>query len=561
MLFTDLPLNPNILKGIAELGFEKPTPVQEATIGQLIEEERDLIGLAQTGTGKTAAFGLPMIEKIDVKSKNVQGLVIAPTRELCVQISNDFKAFSKYIPKLNIATIYGGASMDKQAKEIKSGAQIIVATPGRLMDMMRRKMVKINQVNYTVLDEADEMLNMGFKEDIDGILEHTPQDKCTWLFSATMPKTVAKIASSYMQNPLEITIGHKNIGAENIHHIYYNVNERERYHAVKRILDFHPNIYGLIFCRTRRTTQDIADKLLKDGYNAAPLHGDLSQMQRDKAMQKFREKTLQILVATDVAARGIDVDNISHVINYHLPDDIESYTHRSGRTARAGKKGESIAIVSNKDIHRIKQIEKKIKIQFDALELPSGKEICEQQILRYADKIKRVKINENELAKLLPSIQNDLSSFSKEDLIKRIISIEFNQLLDYYEKSKGVGSAKNKGQKGWAKDNNHERFFINLGYNKGLNKGGLLRLICSNTNLPSESVGELDLYNDFSFFEMEKSLAEKVIGDLQNKQYDGKDFVVEIASKDGKRSKGNSNRKPTSKKRNQRDNKRVKRKR
>ena len=539
MLFSELPLNPKLLKGIEALGFKSPTPVQEATIGTLIEQDQDLIGLAQTGTGKTAAFGLPMIEKINRKKSIVQGLVIAPTRELCVQISNDFKSFSKFIPEIQVATIYGGASMDKQSREIKSGAQIVVATPGRLMDMIRRKMVKLNKVEYTVLDEADEMLNMGFKEDIDGILAHTPKEKRTWLFSATMPKGVAKIAKSYMEDPIEVTIGSKNIGAENIHHVCFHINERERYQAVKRILDFHPNIYGLIFCRTRRTTQDIADKLLKDGYNAAPLHGDLSQMQRDKAMEKFREKTLQILVATDVAARGIDVDNISHVINYHLPDDIESYTHRSGRTARAGKKGESIAIVSNKDAHRIKQIEKKIKVSFENRELPTGIEICEQQLFRYVDKIKRVKINESELQKLLPSIQNELSSFSKDDLIKHMVSLEFNQLLNYYEKVKA--NKPNKGPKGWAKDDQHERFFINLGYNKGLNKGGLLRLICSNTNLPSESVGELDLYNDFSFFEMEKSLSEKVLNSLENKQYDGKDFVVQIASKEGKKSsKGNS---------------------
>ena len=349
MLFNDLPLNPNLLKGIEDLGFTSPTPVQEAAILRLIIEDRDLIGLAQTGTGKTAAFGLPMIHRIDIKNKSVQGLVIAPTRELCVQIAKDFKAFSKHMKGLSVATIYGGASMDKQSREIKSGAQIVVATPGRLMDMIRRRMIKINKVSYAVLDEADEMLNMGFKEDIDGILEHTPDEKLTWLFSATMPKEVAKISKSYMKDPIEVTVGSKNVGAENIEHLYYNVPERERYNAVKRILDFHPNIYGLIFCRTRRTTQDIADKLLKEGYNAAPLHGDLSQMQRDKAMEKFRDKTLQILVATDVAARGIDVNDISHVINYHLPDEVESYTHRSGRTARAGKKGVSIAIVSNRD--------------------------------------------------------------------------------------------------------------------------------------------------------------------------------------------------------------------
>ena len=531
MLFTDLPLNPNLLKGIEDLGFTTPTPVQEAAILQLIIENRDLIGLAQTGTGKTAAFGLPMIQRIDIKNKSVQGLVIAPTRELCVQISKDFKSFSKYMKGLSIATIYGGASMDKQSREIKSGAQIVVATPGRLMDMIRRRMIKINKVSYAVLDEADEMLNMGFKEEIDGILEHTPDEKLTWLFSATMPKEVAKISKSYMNDPIEITVGSKNVGAENIEHIYYNVPERERYNAVKRILDFHPKIYGLIFCRTRRTTQDIADKLLKEGYNAAPLHGDLSQMQRDKAMEKFRDKTLQILVATDVAARGIDVNDITHVINFHLPDEVESYTHRSGRTARAGKKGVSIAIVSNKDQNKIQQIERKIQIKFKTANLPTGKEICEQQLVGYVDKIKNVKIND-EITELFPSINDSFTDLSKEEIIKRMISIEFNQLLRYYEKSRDISNSKI-GNKPRSNNEDHQRFFINLGQNKGLNKGGLLRLICSNTNLSSKSVGAIDLYNEFSFFEVEKSLSDEILTGLKDKEYDDNSFVVEIATQDG----------------------------
>ena len=543
MLFTDLPLNPNLLKGIEDLGFTSPTPVQEASILQLIIEDRDLIGLAQTGTGKTAAFGLPMIHRIDINNKSVQGLVIAPTRELCVQIAKDFKAFSKHMKGLSVATIYGGASMDKQSREIKSGAQIVVATPGRLMDMIRRRMIKINKVSYAVLDEADEMLNMGFKEDIDGILEHTPDEKLTWLFSATMPKEVAKISKSYMNDPIEITVGSKNVGAENIEHIYYNVPERERYNAVKRILDFHPDIYGLIFCRTRRATQEVADKLLKEGYNAAPLHGDLSQIQRDKAMEKFRDKTLQILVATDVAARGIDVNNITHVINFHLPDEVESYTHRSGRTARAGKKGVSIAIVSNKDQNKIKQIERKIQTKFKTANLPSGKEICEQQLVGYVDKIKNVKIND-EVNELLPPIYESFNDLSKEDIIKRMISIEFNQLLNYYENSRDISSSKIE-RNGRSNNDDHERFFINLGHNKGLNKGGLLRLICSNTDLPSQAVGAIDLYNDFSFFEVEKSLSEKILSGLKDKEYDDNSFVVEIAAKDaggGKRKRDNRSR-------------------
>ena len=536
MLFSELPLNPNILKGIDALGFISPTPVQQESIPLLIRENRDLIGLAQTGTGKTAAFGLPMIHKIDVNKKIIQGLVIAPTRELCVQISNDFKDYSTFIKGLSVATIYGGASMDKQSKEIRSGAQIVVATPGRLMDMIKRKMIKINHVSYVVLDEADEMLNMGFKEDIDGILSHTPDEKSTWLFSATMPRDVEKISKSYMNDPLEITVGNKNVGAKNIHHIYYNVPERDRYKAVKRILDFNPNIYGLIFCRTRRTTQDVADKLLKEGYNAAPLHGDLSQMQRDKAMDKFRDKTLQILVATDVAARGIDVNDISHVINYHLPDEVESYTHRSGRTARAGKKGVSIAIISNKDQNKVFQIEKKIKIKFDEGKLPSGKEICEQQLVGYVEKIKSVKINQDEISELIPSIINSFEEYSKEELIKRMIGIEFNQLLKYYENSRDIVNDRGSiGPK--VKNNDHQRFFINLGLNKGLNKGGLLRLICSNTNIDSKSIGALDLFNEFSFFEVDKKLSNEIIGNLKDKEYDGKTFVVEIASKEGSKSR------------------------
>ncbi|MBM78658.1 MAG: hypothetical protein CL846_09255 [Crocinitomicaceae bacterium] len=535
MNFSDLKLNPDLLKGVDALGFTEPTSIQEATIPQLLEEKKDLVGLAQTGTGKTAAFGLPMIHKINPKDKTVQGLVIAPTRELCVQISNDFKNFSKFMSGIKIATIYGGASMDKQSKEIRAGAQIIVATPGRLMDLMRRKMVKINQVNYVALDEADEMLNMGFKEDIDDILRDTPDDKVTWLFSATMPKQVEKIAKSYMTNPIEVTVGGKNIGAENIKHVYYSVKDRDRYLAVKRILDFHPSIYGLIFCRTRRVTQEIADKLLKEGYNAAPIHGDLSQDQRDKTMRKFRDKTLQILVATDVAARGIDVNDITHVINYHLPDDVESYTHRSGRTARAGKEGTSIAIVTGKEQSRINQIERHIKVEFNKESLPSGKEVCEQQLISYIEKIKTVTINETEIADFIPAISKTLSKYTKEELIKRFVSNEFNQLLDYYENSRNLDNNDSSGKKSYKSNEDQERFFINLGYNKGLNKGGLLRLICTHANIDSSSIGELDLSNDFSFFEVDNAFTENVLNGMKGQDFDGKSFVVEIASKDKKK--------------------------
>ena len=404
MTFAEFDLSPEILRSIDELGFVEPTPIQQEAIPQLLASDRDLVGLAQTGTGKTAAFGLPMLSNIDFNLKKVQGLVVAPTRELCVQIANDFKLYSKYSKNAKIATIYGGASIDKQAKEIRNGAQVVVATPGRLMDMIRRKLLKINEVGCVVLDEADEMLNMGFKEDIDEILSYTPDEKSTWLFSATMPKGVEKIAMKYMQNPIEVTIGSKNESAKNIKHVCYTVKDRDRYAGVKRIIDFNPNIYGLIFCRTKRTTQDVADKLMKDGYSAEPLHGDLSQMQRDKVMKKFREKTIQVLVATDVAARGIDVNDISHVINYHLPDDTESYTHRSGRTARAGKFGISIAFITPRERGKISSIEKHIKTNFHFEEIPSGKEVCRQQLFSLVDKIINVEVKEDEIEDYLPPI-------------------------------------------------------------------------------------------------------------------------------------------------------------
>jgi len=547
MTFIELDLHPEILRGIEELGFVNPTPIQEQSIPQLLEGKRDLVGLAQTGTGKTAAFGLPMLQNIDFSNKKVQGLVVAPTRELCVQIANDYKLFSKFIKNAQIATIYGGASMDKQAREIRNGAQIVVATPGRLIDMIKRRLLKINEVGYVVLDEADEMLNMGFKEDIDEILSHTPNNKLTWLFSATMPKGVEKIAMKYMSDPIQVTIGSKNESAKNIKHVCYTIKDKDRYAAVKRIIDFNPNIYGLIFCRTKRTTQDVADKLMRDGYNAEPLHGDLSQMQRDKVMKKFRDKTLQILVATDVAARGIDVDDITHVINYHLPDDIESYTHRSGRTARAGKFGTSIAMVTPREKSKIFSIEKHIKTQFHAEEIPSGKEVCRQQLFSLVDKIINVEIKEDEIGDYLPPIFDQFKDFSKEDIIKRFVSAEFNKFLNYYEragnlnakgssKDQGPGyedsrrSRRNKDNRG-SGDADKQRFYIDKGFKSGLNKGALLRIICSYAKVTSGSVGRLDLFNDFSFFEVDNNYTNKIIDGMNNQDFEGKKIKVEIASK------------------------------
>ena len=549
MTFAELELSPEILRSIDELGFTEPTPIQQEAIPQLLASDRDLVGLAQTGTGKTAAFGLPMLSNIDFSHRKVQGLVVAPTRELCVQIANDFKLFSKYSKDAKIATIYGGASIDKQAKEIRNGAQVVVATPGRLMDMIRRKFLKINEVSCVVLDEADEMLNMGFKEDIDEILSYTPDEKSTWLFSATMQKEVEKIAMKYMDNPIKVTIGSKNESAKNIKHVCYTVKDRDRYAGVKRIIDFNPNIYGLIFCRTKRNTQEVADKLLKDGYNAEPIHGDLSQSQRDAVMQKFRDKTIQILVATDVAARGIDVNDITHVINYHLPDEPESYTHRSGRTARAGKFGTSIAFITPREKRKISSIERHIQTNFHVEEIPSGKEVCRQQLFSLVDKIINVEVKEDEIEDYLPPILDQFKDFSREDIIKRFVSAEFNKFLDYYERAgnlnaKGDSRDRDRGRDRDSRNSSNadmQRFYIDKGFKTGLNKGALLRIICSYGQVTSKSVGRLDLFNDFSFFEVDSKQTKQVIDGMNNQDFEGNKIKVETASKKSSR-RGRSNR-------------------
>lgn len=545
MTFKEIGLSEPILKALQDLGFENPTPIQEQAIPQLLETERDLVGLAQTGTGKTASFGLPMLEKVDFSKDHVQALVVAPTRELCVQISSDLQVFSKYIKNAKVATIYGGASIDKQAREIKKGAQIVSATPGRLIDMINRKLVNLKDVKVVVLDEADEMLNMGFKEDIDSILDGTPMDKSVWLFSATMPKEVSKIAKNYMEDPIEITVGSKNSSNENIKHEYYCVQNRNRYYALKRVLDFNPNIYGLIFCRTKRETQEVADNLMRDGYNAEPLHGDLSQMQRDKVMEKFRDKTLQILVATDVAARGIDVDDITHVINYNLPDDIENYTHRSGRTARAGKHGISLIFVTPKEVYKIKQIEKQIKKQFSLEQVPSGEDICREQLFSLVDNIKRTAVREEQIEDYLPTVMELFEDFTKEELITRFVSAEFNKFLEYYERAgdlnanpsgkgddgdyEGRGSRGDSRRKDRRGDDNKERFFVNMGLSVGLNKGAIVRLICQHANIPSSELGRIDLFNEFSFFDANPEHAEAILSKGSKIEYNGKAMKVELA--------------------------------
>ncbi|MCP3923318.1 MAG: DEAD/DEAH box helicase [Desulfobacterales bacterium] len=545
MDFSELNLNSQIIKAVEKIGFVNPTPIQEEAIPAIIEGENDLVGLAQTGTGKTAAFGLPMMELIDFDQKHVQGLVICPTRELCLQITEDFKNYSKYIKGAKLVAVYGGASIEKQISQIRRGVQIIVATPGRLFDLMKRKVIKLNKVSYVVLDEADEMLNMGFKEDIDAILDKTPKDKRTWLFSATMPKLVAKIAENYMTDPVKISVSKKNAGADNIDHLNYVVIEKDRYAAVKRLIDFNPNVFGLVFCRTRMETQQIAEKLIKDGYEAAPLHGDLSQSQRDNVMKRFREKSIRLLVATDVAARGIDVDDITHVINYRLPDEVESYTHRSGRTGRAGKHGVSIALMNQRENRKLADIERASGVKFTRAKVPTGSAICEKQLFSMVDKLVSVKVDEEEIGKFLEPVYETLADVSKEELIKRFVSTEFNRFLSYYKNSSDINVTaksreKNKRDKVKAngkevrrnlKDGKSTRFFINIGKMDDIRAGAIIRLLCDNTKIKASQIGRVELKREFSFFEVDSSVAEKVLTKMKKAQLEGRKIRVELSER------------------------------
>jgi ATP-dependent RNA helicase DeaD len=554
MTFENLDLIDELLQAINELGYTTPTPIQTDAIPEIIGGERDLIGLAPTGTGKTAAFGLPMIQLIDFDMKHPQGLVLCPTRELCAQITNDLKKLSKYVKNAKIAAIAGGASMENQIREVKKGAQIIVATPGRLLDLINRKIVRLEAVSYVVLDEADEMLNMGFKEDLDAILESTPADKRVWLFSATMPDEVARITRQYMDDPVTITVGQKNKSAINIEHLNYVVHEKDRYQALKRILDNAPDIYGLIFCRTRMETQEIADKLIKDNYDADALHGDLSQAARDNVMNRFRNRTLQILVATDVAARGLDVKEITHVINYRLPDEPQIYTHRSGRTARAGKSGTSIVISNLKEKFKVTQIEKSSGIKFTYAKVPGGYEICEKQLYAMINRMVEVDVDYEEIAPFLPSLYETLSGLTKEELIQRFVSLEFNRFLEYYKDSQDINAHMEKARSGRKGSSGAEerqtnltpgklkRFFMNAGLMDDLTKKGLVKSLCSIAGIPSKKIGAIDIMREFSFFEVDSSVADRVLESMKGAEIDGREINVEYAekksSKDRKPSKG-----------------------
>lgn len=541
MTFEELGLRSEVLKSLTELGFEAPTPIQEKAIPYLMQEDCDFVGLAQTGTGKTAAFGLPLINNIDTKARLPQGLIICPTRELCLQIAKDLNVFAKYLD-CNITAVYGGTDIRKQITDIKKGTSIIVATPGRLVDLMNRKVIQLSQVRYVVLDEADEMLNMGFKEDIDAVLETTPIDKNVWLFSATMPAEVARIAKTYMHEPLEVSIGHKNQSNENIDHIYYMVKERDRYEAVKRLIDFNPSIYGLIFCRTKNETATVAEKLGREGYNAEPLHGDLTQAMRDRVMDRFRSRELQILVATDVAARGLDIDNITHVINYNLPDDIENYTHRSGRTARAGKKGESLVLINGREIGKIKAIERQMRTTFTVGEIPNAEEICEIQLMKLINKTIATEVKEDDIAKFMPQILDAFESLSKEDIIKRFVSTEFNRFINYYDRAGDLNAAarddrggeRGRGKSDRTREEGKTRFFVNLGKRDGLNPGALLRLVCDATGLNSQAVGRIDLLTSYSFFEADQEHTEKILKNVNGTDFEGHQVNIEVtAQKEG----------------------------
>ena len=549
--FEELGVSADIVRAISELGFEHPMPVQQEVIPYLLGNRNDIIALAQTGTGKTAAFGIPLIQRIDVSSTQTQALVLSPTRELCLQIADDLSDFAKYIGALHVVAVYGGAAIDQQIRQLRNGAQIIVATPGRLIDLINRGKAKLDAVQNVVLDEADEMLNMGFTESINAIFEQLPEERNTLLFSATMSKEIERIATNYLHNHQEIVVGSRNEGAENVNHVYYMVNARDKYLALKRIVDYYPKIYGIIFCRTKKETQEIADKLIHDGYNAESLHGDLSQQQRDTTMQKFRNHLTQLLVATDVAARGLDVDDLTHVINFGLPDDTESYTHRSGRTGRAGKKGTSIAIIHSRERRKMRDIERIIGKEFVAGEIPTPQEICTKQLYRVMDEIVKVDVDEEQIAPFIGEINRHFEYFDKEDIIKKMVSREFGKFLSYYANAPEIekvttGKATDKGRKTDRKrdekraprtpEQGYRRLFVNLGKAHGFYPGEVMQML--NRHLGGrQQVGHIDLMPQFSYIEVPKGDADRVMRALNGIRYKGREVRcndADAGSRNGK---------------------------
>lgn len=537
--FQDTGLHAELLAAVQELGFDEPTPIQAKTIPHLLTSDRDLIAFAQTGTGKTAAFGLPAIQMADVEDKNTQTLILCPTRELCLQISRDLISYAKNVRKLNILAVYGGASIEPQIKALNKGAQIVVATPGRANDLIRRKKLRLGHVERVVLDEADEMLTMGFKEELNAILAQTPQEKQILLFSATMSKEIVAITKKYMNDPVELSAARKNTGADNVAHKYYMVHAKDRYEVLKRIADINPNVYGIVFCRTRRETKEIANKLMQDGYNADALHGDLSQAQRDEVMGRFRKRQLQMLVATDVAARGLDVSDLTHIVNFDLPDDAEIYIHRSGRTGRAGKSGISIAIIHTREMRKIREIEKRFSVSFSKELVPTGKEICTKQLYALIDKMEKVEVDEKQIEPFLPAIYKKLDWLSREELIKRFVSAEFNRFLDYYKYARDINvvdtqrgdkqGRREKGNKRNKSNANYARLYINVGSKNNLNPARLIGLINETLDSSEAEIGEIEILKKFSFFEIENKVAKPLIEGLKKQRFEGIPLLVEVS--------------------------------
>lgn len=523
--FNELGLAEPIVKSVAEMGFETPTPIQSKVIPQLLAEITDLVALSQTGTGKTAAFGLPLMSILDFQSRQTQALILCPTRELCIQITRDLQTFAKYIPEARVVAIYGGAGIQGQIQELQKGAHIVVGTPGRMTDMIGRRKIKLSTVQYVVLDEADEMLNMGFKEDLDTILNETPEDKNTWLFSATMPDEVLRISRNYMEDPLEVTVGSKNSGNENIEHVYYPVRNHDKYAGLRRIADYHPDIYAIVFCRTKIETQQIADRLVKDGYSADALHGDLSQAQRDHVMKRFRNHMIKLLVATDVAARGIDINDVTHVINFNLPDELENYTHRSGRTARAGKKGISVALAGPQDMGKIRTIERIIKKKFARGNFPSVQEVRDKQLLSIIQGMQEMTVDEGQVSGMLPEIREQLESYSREELISRFIALELGRLPEI--KPSGIDEA---GKNAWDKDARHSgvKLYISLGKFDGLERAELSELISSMTGIAEADITISEVKNSFSFIKVAPDRVSEIIRGFKGQYFGKRPIRVEI---------------------------------
>ena len=554
MTFEGLGLDARLVQATDALGFTTPTPIQEQAIPVLLSGTKDLVGLAQTGTGKTAAFGLPLLQLVDEQQKHPQALVVCPTRELCMQIVTEVELFKKFIPGMHVIAVYGGTSIGLQIRDLKRGVQIVVATPGRLIDLIERKAINLEQIKYVVLDEADEMLNMGFQDDIEFILQNTPKREATWLFSATMPPEIRRVSKKYMQTPTEITVGKMNTANKNIDHQYFVANAHHRYETLKRIIDFNPGIYGIIFTRTKIDAQTIAEKLTREGYDIDALHGDLTQQQRDKVMGEFREKQLQLLIATDVAARGIDVKEITHVINYELPDDVEVYTHRSGRTGRAGHTGISLSIVHSREIGKLRQIERIVQVPFHKMEIPGGKDVCRKQFFHFMEKLLQADISHGDYESYVPMLAEKFADISKEEVLKRVAAMEFDRFLKYYENaedlnvrerireygtrerdSRGGGDRREYGRRGdapggrerttardYTSNGEYARLFVNLGTKDGFYKASFLQFILDMSDLKKEVLGRIDMKEMNSWIEVDKKSAPQMIRAIDGKNYKGR---------------------------------------